>query len=240
MPLKIDKVIEETHDTKTFVMVDADDGGRPFDFVAGQYLTFRFDDLADKPVVRSYTMSGSPMQTDNSIFTVKRVDGGLISNWLCDNVKEGDILKARGPIGRFVFEPEKDNEHLLMVAGGSGVTPFVSIMRQYLNTLGQEGSPKKMTLLIAYRSTNDLILWEDLKKIDATPGARVVTTLTRETKDGFWQGRPDDNMLTELFAGSYADVTVMTCGPEAMMSLVEEHCKKHGMDEQHIKTESFA
>ena len=75
MPLKVDEVVDETHDTKTFLMSDADDGGRPFDFVAGQYLTFRFDDVAEKPVVRSYTMSGSPRQENQSIFTVKRVEG---------------------------------------------------------------------------------------------------------------------------------------------------------------------
>lgn len=239
MPLKVDEVIEETHDTKTFIMTDADDGGRPYDFVAGQYLTFRFDDVAEKPVVRSYTMSGSPRQDNNSIFTVKRVEGGLISNWLCDNVKVGDTLRARGPIGRFCFEPEKDNGHLLMVAGGSGVTPFVSIMREFADKCGQEGAPQKMTLLVAYRSQKDLILWEDLERINASPHCRVVTTLTRETAEGFWHGRPDMPMLEKLFEGQYEDCTVMTCGPQAMMDLVVQHGKENGMMEQHLKTESF-
>ena len=59
MNLKIDKIVEETWDTKTFFFTDADDGDRPFDYIAGQYLTFRYDGVSDKPVVRSYTMSSS-------------------------------------------------------------------------------------------------------------------------------------------------------------------------------------
>ena len=71
--LKVTDVIDETHDTKTFIMVDGDEGGRPWDYWAGQYLTFRFDTVAEKPVVRSYTMSSSPNQGDFCAFTVKRV-----------------------------------------------------------------------------------------------------------------------------------------------------------------------
>ena len=60
MNLKVSKIVSETHDTKTFYLEDADDGGLVFDYIAGQYLTFRFDTLSEKPIVRSYTMSSSP------------------------------------------------------------------------------------------------------------------------------------------------------------------------------------
>src|SRR5690606_3090039 len=113
MNMRVERVIKETHDTDTFVLVDADDGGRVFDYLAGQYLTFRFDDITEKPIVRSYTMSSSPLQPDFSAFTVKRVEGGVVSNWLCDHVKAGSILRARGPIGRFCFDHAKDKKHLI-------------------------------------------------------------------------------------------------------------------------------
>ena len=96
MNLRVSHVIHETPDTDTFLMVDAEENKRAFDYIAGQYLTFRFDDVADKPIVRSYTMSSSPCQPDTVAFTVKRVEKGLISNWLCDNVRTGSILRARG------------------------------------------------------------------------------------------------------------------------------------------------
>ena len=241
MPLRVEKIIEETHDTKTFLMVDADEGGRPFDFRAGQYLTFRFDDLGPRPVVRSYTISGSPCQAEHTILTVKRVEGGLVSNWLCDAVTVGTILRARGPIGKFCYDPQQDHDHLFFVAGGSGVTPFVSIMRQYLSPLSEEKAPKSMSLLVAYRTQQDLILWNDLQEINAHPNMRVITTLTREHAEdkGFWHGRPTPLQLDQAMNESYTNLTVMTCGPQAMMDMVASHCRQRGVAPDHIKTESF-
>lgn len=239
MPLKVIDVRLDTHDTKTFFLVDADTSKREFDYYAGQYLTIRFDDLAAKPIVRSYTMSSSPNQPDAIAVTLKTVENGLVSNWLFNNIKVGDILRARGPIGRFCFEPEKDCSHVAMVAGGSGVTPFISMMREYAPLLGQKDAPKKMTLLVSYKSREDLICWQDLEAINRIDNMEVICTLTREQAPGFWHGRIDHAMLAKAFQGQYADTTFMTCGPQAMMDLVVDHCLKHGVDAHHIKTESF-
>jgi len=241
MNLLVTKVIKDTHDTHTFVMEDKEETGRIFDYIAGQYLTFRFDDIGPKPIVRSYTMSSSPNQGNYSAFTVKRVEGGVVSNWLCDHVAEGSILRARGPIGKFCYNPATDKKHLIMVAGGSGVTPFVSIMREHSDKLGQPGSPDRMTLLVSYRSRDDLICWNDLIAIDKIPGAKVFTTLSREdaSADGFWYGRIDQNTLVRAIDGCYLDATFMTCGPTAIMNLTVEHLKRHCVPEDHIKLESF-
>lgn len=240
MNLKVVKVIEETWDTKTFVMVDAEEGNRPWDYWAGQYLTFRFDGISEKPVVRSYTMSSSPNQGETCAFTVKRVEKGFISNWLCDNIVVGSILRARGPIGRFIYEPEKDRKHLVMVAAGSGVTPFVSIMREYASKLGTPGAPEKMTLIVSYRSRQDLISWTDLTAIAQNKNARVITTLSRDPEaTDFLHGRLNDEMLVKILGGSYADSTFMSCGPQAIMDLAKDHALRHGVPEEQIKTESF-
>ncbi len=241
MNLLVKEVVHDTHDTDTFILVDADEGGRPFDYVAGQYLTFRFDDIEAKPIVRSYTMSSSPNQPGFSAFTVKRVEGGKISNWLCDTVKQGTVLRARGPIGKFVFEPEKDKAHLFMVAGGSGSTPFVSIMREYAPRLGQPGAPQEMSLLVSYRSRIDLICWKDLQEIQKVPGCRVITTLSREDvpEEGFWHGRINDEMLGKAIGAAHHQATFMTCGPQAIMDQTVAHLKARGVDDAFIKTESF-
>ena len=241
MNLKVIKVTEETHDTKTFVMVDADEGGRPWDYWAGQYLTFRFDNITDKPIVRSYTMSSSPNQLETCAFTVKRVEKGLISNWLCDHVKVGDILRARGPIGRFIYEPEKDLGHLVMVAAGSGVTPFVSIMREFANKLGAKGSPKKMSLLVSYRSRKDLILWEDLQSFTTKSDCHVYVTLSRDdtTSNEFWQGRINQDMIECVVGKDFTNSTFMSCGPTAIMDLTGDVARAHGVPSEQIKTESF-
>jgi ferredoxin-NADP reductase len=241
MNLRVDRIVDESWDTKTFYLVDADEGGRPFDYVAGQYLTFRFDDVAEKPLVRSYTMSSSPVEEGYSAFTVKRVEGGKISNWLCDTMKVGSVLRARGPIGKFVYDPKTDHGHLIMVAGGSGVTPFVSIMREYQDKLGREGAPQRMTLLVSYRSTQDLICWQALEAIRKVKGCEVFVTLSREDKtaDGFWHGRIDDTQLAKAIGGAYQTATFMTCGPTAIMDHAAAHWRAAGVPDGHIKMESF-
>lgn len=246
MNLRVSHVIHETPDTDTFLMVDAEEGIRAFDYIAGQYLTFRFDDVGDKPIVRSYTMSSSPCQPDTVAFTVKRLDKGLISNWLCDNVRAGSILRARGPIGRFCYDPAHDKKHLFMIAAGSGVTPFVSIMRDHVSRLGQKGSPDKMTLLVSYRSTKDLICWEAVEALRAgVPNCRVIISLSREhaERDGFLHGRINENMIAQSIAdaasGDYGNITFMSCGPQEMMDLGRAHAMARGVAPEHFKTESF-
>lgn len=239
MDLRITRIKQETHDTKTFFLVNSDEGTRAFDYIAGQYLTFRFDALADKPVVRSYTLSSSPNQPDHIAFTVKGVPGGLVSNWLIETPKEGDILRARGPIGRFVCPLEPANFHLVMIAAGSGVTPFVSIIRQHAPMITQSQTPKSLTLLVSYRSTKDLICWEDLQELQQYEGVNIVTTLTRENQDGYWQGRPSPEMIDRLTLRSYEEKSFMTCGPTEMMDMVVDHLKEKGVSEGSIHTESF-
>lgn len=239
MNLKIVDIKEETWDTKTFYFIDADDNEHSFDYIAGQYLTFRFDGVQAKPLVRSYTMSSSPCQQKFSACTVKRVEGGVISNWMCDQLKVGDVLKARGPIGKFVYNPELCNSHLVMVGAGSGITPFVSIAREYAQRLGSEGAPKKMTILAAFRSRKDLICWDELEALRDMEHLRIVTTLTREEAESFWSGRPNPAMLDRLMGNDYKDTTFMTCGPEQMMDMVVEHTRSQGVPEEHAMTESF-
>jgi ferredoxin-NADP reductase len=239
MKLKVTKVVEETHDTVTLFLVNEEEGVRAFDYLAGQYLTFRFDDLADRPVVRSYTMSSSPREKETIAVTVKRVEGGLVSNYLVDKVPQGSVLKARGPIGRFCMPLATPTKHLVMVGAGSGVTPFIGILREYYDKLGQEGSPEAMSLLVAYRTKQDLICWDVLERV-MVPGVKIVTTLTRDEGEGFIKGRPDPAMLDELVGGDYQEKTFMTCGPEIMMQMVVDHAKSMGVPHKDIHQESFA
>jgi len=83
MNLLVKRIIQETHDTRTLILVDEKSGSREFDYIPGQYLTFRFDHISEKPVVRSYTMSSAPVEGDFSAVTVKEVEDGFVSRYLC-------------------------------------------------------------------------------------------------------------------------------------------------------------
>ncbi len=242
MNLKIKEVILETHDTKTFIIEDADEGGRPWDFYPGQYLTFRFDGISEKPVVRSYSLSSSPNQPDFSAFTVKEVDQGLVSRWLLNEAKKGDILRARGPIGKFYLDPMQGSTPVMMIAGGSGVTPFVSIMREAKYHREHAGLQRHFSLLVSYRSREDLILYDELKKIQLDPFISTTITLTRDLEAGaeFWKGRISPQILKKFTASADLNNTLfMSCGPDEMMKIAVDFLKDQGVPDERIMTESF-
>ncbi len=241
MNLRVSQVIHETLDTRTFYFVDHEDGGRAFDYRPGQYLTFRFDELGPKPIARSYTMSSSPCESDYVAVTIKEMHKGVVSQFFVQDVKIGDVLRARGPIGKFCYFSGQDQEHLAMIAAGSGVTPFTSMLREYAPHLGEEGAPKRMTLLVSYRSTDDLINWDLLQEVSKVPGIRIVTTLSRQdARDlGFLYKRIDADMLRSVFSEDLSKTTFMTCGPQEMMDLSANFLKEQGVPPQCIKIESY-
>ncbi len=241
MKMRISKIIQETHDTRTLYFVDEEEGGRVFDYIPGQYLTFRFEHLSPKPIARSYTMSSSPCEEDTVAVTVKELYKGIVSQYLCKDAKVGDVLRARGPIGKFCYFAEHDAPHLGMIAAGSGVTPFTSMIREYASHLGKQGAPKRMTLLVSYRTRQDLINWDTLSKFRHIPGIRIVVTLSREDihDEGFLFGRINENMLHSVFGEHLENTTFMTCGPQEMMDLTRNFLRSHHVHDRHIKVESY-
>lgn len=241
MKLRIKEIIHENHDTRTLHFVDHEEGGRCFDYIPGQYLTFRFDDLTNKPIARSYTMSSSPCEEDYVSVTIKEISKGVASEFLCRRSKVGDVLRAKGPIGKFCYFSEQDQPHLVMVAAGSGVTPFTSMLREYAPHLGKNGAPHKMTLLVSYRSREDLINWDALQSVAKLPNIRIVTTLSREnaTDQGFLFGRITETMLERVLGEDLENSTFMTCGPKEMMELTKHFLRKHHVPMDRIKIESY-
>ena len=239
MKLRVIAIVDETHDTRTFQLADAEEGGCQFDYHAGQYLTFRFDNFEGGAIARSYTISSSPCQRDFVGITVKRTVGGVVSNWLYDNLPRDMILRARGAMGNFCYDVERDHPHLFMIAAGSGVTPFMSIIRQFMPSKA-EGAPAEMSLLVSYRTTRDLIGWQELHAFSASSRFNLHLTLTGEKAPRFQHGRIDATLLNTILKGDLADKTFMLCGPEAMMQTSITALLAAGVDEAHIRTESFS
>lgn len=259
MGLRIAEIRDETPDTKTFIFVDAETGGRAFDYRAGQYLTFRYDTIAAKPLVRSYTMSSAPIDGDFVAVTVKRVAGGVVSNWMCDDLQVGDVLRARGPIGKFVYDPEHDETKLVFVAAGSGVTPFLSIMKEYASaretfqTLANCGfrRPSELVLLVSFRTLEDIICAADLRALAKRSGVRVQLTFSRlpdvdppalqhPNFGPIWKGRITSEQLAAVCKDDFSATTFFTCGPEDLMQSVAVFLREQGVAEKNIKLESFA
>src|SRR5690606_25191457 len=121
------EVVDETADARSFVLESTDAWPG---YLPGQFLTVRIPD-ADAGGARCYSLASSPHADPAMKFTVKRVPGGRGSNWLCDTVRAGDELEVLPPAG--VFTPASLDEPVVLVAGGSGITPGISIAKSVLS-----------------------------------------------------------------------------------------------------------
>jgi ferredoxin-NADP reductase len=157
--LKVKEIIEETASTKTLRMVSAD-GPLPY-FRAGQYVNL-FMNIDNVLTSRPYSISSAPDKPYYDI-TVRRMDGGFVSHYLLDRVKPGATLESTSPNGSFCYESIIDPSDLVFLAGGSGVTPFMSIIRDIIN----KKAPVNIHLLYGSRSPEDIVFHDELNKITA-------------------------------------------------------------------------
>ena len=134
-PLTVADVIDETADTRSFVLEIPPALEQRFAYAAGQFCTFRAT-IGGEPVVRCYSMSSSPETGDPFTVTVKRVPGGKMSNWMNDTLAPGDTIDVMPPAGLFVLRAAETP--IVAFAGGSGITPVLSIIKTALATTARE------------------------------------------------------------------------------------------------------
>lgn len=233
--LEVIDVIEETHDVKTFRL----SGINPtlFTYLPGQFVTLLLT-INGKPVKRSYSMSSSPSRPHTLDLTVKRVPGGLVSNWLCDQVKTGDRLTVKGPAGRFSCE-HGSAKKLLLIGAGSGITPLMSMCRWHFD----RASAIDTKVLFSFRNLDDVIFKKELELMSASSKTvDIAVTLTQQTehKDDLarYSGRIDQEMI-ETFTSDLHDREIYLCGPQQFMDVVKQLLKSLNFPMQQLHCESF-
>jgi ferredoxin-NADP reductase len=161
---------------------------------------------------------------------------GEVSPYLTDELRPGDQIELRGPVGGyFVWEPSQGSP-LLLVAGGSGVVPLMAMLRLRAGA----GSNADARLLFSSRSWEDVIYRDELERLEGD-GLRIVHTLTRSQPDG-WTGyarRVDADMLAEVGPGPAERPRVYVCGPTLFVEAVAEALVQLGHDPQTVRTERF-
>lgn len=224
----------ETHDVKTFTFASSD--GRPVPFEAGQYIRFEVQ-AGNAPASRCYSLSSSPCNPQRVSITVKRVAGGLVSNWLHEHLVPGSVLQGTGPMGTFTL-PRQIDGPLLLVSGGSGITPVMSMLRG----LADAHRHPDIVFLHAARTPADLVFKDELEfRARVTPGLRVVFLPDRvESCSGFTgiAGRIS-HALFEMALPDIAQRTVMCCGPAPFMQAVRQICATQGVPPERYFEESF-
>jgi ferredoxin-NADP reductase len=214
---RITRVIQETPDTRTYVL-DA-----PFRYQAGQFVTFRVDGT-----LRSYSMSSSPDTDTELMTTVKRVPGGLVSNWMHDNLTAGDVVEVTVPAG--VLCLRETTAPLVAFAGGSGITPIVSLAKSALAT-----TERRVRILAANRDAESVIFRAALDDLAQRYQGRLEVRHHLDVASGLVAKA---EVLD--FAGADSGADFYLCGPAPFMDLIERVLLARGADAGQIFIERFA
>ena len=219
---------------KTYVFRSAENKPLAY-FRAGQYLSLKLQ-IGDSFVTRPYSISSSPKwATEGKVaITVRTNPGGFVADWLLENLKEGDTVIASAGEGQFYYENLRDAKNVVALAGGSGITPFLSMA--YAIRDGIEDF--NLTILFGSRTEETILFREELDAICAAcPKVKVVHVLSHEEKEGFEHGFITGALIEKYAAGE--EVSVFMCGPQAMYNFVDGELAKLGYDEKHVRHEIF-
>ncbi|MGK8524939.1 2Fe-2S iron-sulfur cluster-binding protein [Nocardia asteroides] len=222
--VRVLEVVEETADARSFVIepLDRTDVG----YRAGQFLTVRVPD-AGTGSARCYSLSSSPHCDAAMKFTVKRVEGGHGSNWLCDTVSVGNELEVLPPAG--TFTPASLDAPVVLVAGGSGITPVFAIAKSILFA----GSGD-VVLIYANRNQESVIFARELRELEQRFADRLSVLHVLESVQGY----PTRRTLS-LLLRPFLDRSVYICGPAPLMDLTTEVCAAEGFPASRVHSERF-
>ncbi|MEU6192292.1 ferredoxin--NADP reductase [Streptomyces sp. NPDC047061] len=221
--LRVVDVVAETVDAKSFVLEPPE----PTSYSPGQFLTIAVPSEEQGLVARCYSLASAPHEGGLLTVTVKRTPGGYASNWLCDNVTVGQALKSLPPGG--VFTAESVDDDLLLFAGGSGITPVISLAKETL----ARGSGS-VALFYANRSADSVIFGSTLAKLVAEYPDRFAITNWFEDS----QGLPTAADI-RAFAEQFTDRHAMMCGPAPFMQAVMDVLKSLDFPRERRRQEKF-
>lgn len=223
--LKVKELIKESINAVSVVFELADDMKAAFSYKAGQYLTLKTT-INGEEVRRAYSLSSCPELDSDLKVSVKKVDDGKMSTYLCESLKVGDVLEVMVPQGTFINEGTSDK--LILFAAGSGITPIISILKSALNKGNQS-----VSLFYGNRSLEETMFKSELDTL-ATSSSLDVTFFY--SKEG---NRLDSNQTKSLVNGS-ENTDYFICGPEGMIAAVKEGLESSNISKDQINIEYFA
>ncbi|WP_081622364.1 ferredoxin--NADP reductase [Jongsikchunia kroppenstedtii] len=227
-PLVVSAVRQETVDAVTVTFEVPDDIANDFKYFPGQFVTVKVPSDQTGHVSRCYSLCSSPHIDDYSLeIGVKRTDGGYASNWICDNIEPGMEVMMLPPSGNFT--PKSLDADLLLFAGGSGITPILSIIKSALIAGGGE-----VALFYANRDKVSAMYRDQLCLIADGFPERFALVEWFENDCGL----PNSEVLDDMIS-RHAGSEIFTCGPAPFMDLVETCASNSDVSRQAIHREVF-
>ena len=235
--LKVAEVIERAEDCKSFVLVpDEEKGTKALAyFGAGKYLTV-FEEIEGMKITRAYSISSKPGDAlaGKYMLTIKRVDGGLMSNYILDTWTEGTSVTVSAPEGHFEYQPLRDAKNVICLAGGSGITPFISMAGAVID--GDEEF--NMTLIYGSRSRENILFYDELEEIKSTGKVNVVHVLSDDDAEGFEKGFITAELIKK-YAPENEPYSIFICGPQGMYEFLDKEIAKLGLEKKYVRHEMF-
>jgi ferredoxin-NADP reductase len=205
---------------------------------AGQHYDVRLTAADGYQTQRSYSIASEPERRGEVDLTVERIEDGEVSSYMHDVLIKGDKLEVRGPIGGYFVWEASMREPLLLIAGGSGIVPLMSMLRHRRAA----GARNPTRLLYSSRTFEDIIFRDELQVLSRTENhPEVYHTLTRSQPSG-WQGfsrRIDEPMLTEVARPLGDAAQAFICGPTLLVETAADLLVKIGFNSDRIRTERF-
>ncbi|NIL56343.1 FAD-binding oxidoreductase [Salinispora arenicola] len=233
LDLVVDEVITETATTKTFRLRRATGELLP-PFQAGQYISLRLQ-IEGVRTSRAFSVSSSPTERRHYDLTVRRVPGGRVSNHLLDAVAPGDRLVSSGPIGTFQHNPLFHGEDLVFLAGGSGVAPAMSMIREVVD----RGLPRTLHLVYGSRRADDIIFRAELDQV-ARDCPEITVDHVISEPDADWSGPTGflSAAVVERLAGPLRGRMTYVCGPPAMYAYQLRQLDRVGHPRRRVRLEA--
>ena len=231
--LSVSDIIEETPSAKTFRLVSKDNYLPPF--LAGQYIAL-FLEIGGIRTSRPYSISSQPNQTGFYDITVRRVENGLVSNYLLDDVKRGDTLVSSGPAGNFYFNPLIHKKTMVCIAGGSGITPFMSMIREIIEC----ALDRTVYLFYGNKTTDDIIFDSEFGRLAERFDNIRYIPVVEEPSDGYGGvcGFITRDLMKEVLA-DIADKSFFICGPQGLYDFCLPQVEDMGVPTRKIKQEMY-
>lgn len=229
----VKEIKKETADTSSFILVSKDKTALPT-FLPGQYISLHLN-VDGITTSRAYTLCSTPLDASKGMYkiAVKRVRNGLVSNYMLDELKENDILEVSEPSGDFYYNELTDEKNVIGIAGGSGITPFMSLA----NSVESNYFDFNLTVIYSVKTENDIIFKKEIEEINKkSKKVKFIITLTRENNDKYLNGHINKLML-EPYIQEFN--SVFMCGPKELYKSMNEILSEFNIPRKKVHYENF-
>lgn len=240
VPLKVLRVVKETADASSIVFEKPNDGS--FNYKAGQYLTLKLN-VGGESIRRAYSLCTSPYSDAEMAVTVKRVEGGKASGFIHNSLKAGDVIEVFPPMGNFTIVPDPSKaRHLVLVGGGSGITPLMSILKTIIGTEPQS----RVSLIYGNRDEDSIIFRKELEALTEVHPERLRVVHILEEPSASWigmKGLPMRHVILgivqNIMSADNLAKSYWMCGPNPMMEEAQAAFGFLGIGRELIHREVF-